>query len=60
VASAQGPDELAAAWTAPPGRFDLDTYKILLRQLERGGRFEVVHAPAGPPRPHAILDPSEP
>jgi DNA polymerase-3 subunit epsilon len=45
VASAQGPDELAAAWAAPPGRFDLDTYKILLRQLERGGRFEVIHAP---------------
>jgi DNA polymerase-3 subunit epsilon len=50
VASAQGPEELAAAWTAPPGRFDLDTYKILLRQLdlhlEKGGRLEVVHAPS--------------
>ena len=45
VASARGPEALAAAWEAPPGGFDLDTYRILLRQLERGGRLDMVLAP---------------
>ncbi len=48
VASARGPDALAAAWRAPAGSFDLDTYKILLRQLERGGRYELLQAPVLP------------
>ena len=45
VASARGPAALAAAWNAPAGRFDLDTYRILLRWLARGGRFELVEPP---------------
>ncbi len=48
VASARGPAALAAAWQAPAGGFDLDTYKILLRQLERGGRYELLQAPVLP------------
>jgi len=53
VASARGPDQLAAAWVAAPSRFDLDTYRILLRQLDalvtKGGRVEIVHAPSPAP-----------
>ena len=52
VASARGAEALAAAWAAPAGGFDLDTYKILLRQLElhlkKGGRFVLLQAPVLP------------
>jgi DNA polymerase-3 subunit epsilon len=53
VATARGAEALAAAWCAPAGGFDLDTYKILLRQLDlhlkKGGRFELLQAPPLPP-----------
>jgi len=45
--SARDPAALAAAWTAAPADFDLDTYKILLRALERGGRSDWVEPPPG-------------
>jgi DNA polymerase-3 subunit epsilon len=45
VASARDPEALAAAWEAPAGGFDLDTYRILLRQLERGVGLDLLQAP---------------
>jgi DNA polymerase-3 subunit epsilon len=42
VGSATDAERAAALWTAPPGAFDLDTYKILVRELAKPGRFELV------------------
>jgi DNA polymerase-3 subunit epsilon len=53
VASARGPEALAAAWETPAGGFDLDTYKILLRQLERGVGLDLLQAPRLGPRTEA-------
>jgi DNA polymerase-3 subunit epsilon len=48
VTTARGPEALAAAWRAPATGFDLDTYRILLRHLERDGRHELLQAPLLP------------